>query len=391
MNTLPTISQRFSVEYQYRLLFTQGIFDSDNGLLDSLFLEYGGGEKVKAIFVVDKGVADHHPGLQNQIKAYAGKSKGIELTSIQVLPGGEEAKNDPVHVERVLKEIEARHICRHSFVVAVGGGGLIDMAGYAASLAHRGVRLLRIPTTVLAQNDAAVGVKNGVNYFGKKNFLGTFALPYAIINDSNFLSTLEDRDWISGMAEAMKVALLKDPEFFDFLEANAKTLRKRGSDEMNRLIHRCAEIHMEHISKGGDPFEQGSSRPLDFGHWSAHKMEQLTGYRMRHGEAVARGIALDVRYSCLMGWLDPEWMDRIHRVFTELGFDLTIPQGVSSVELLQGLIEFQEHLGGNLTIAMIRKPGEPFDVHEIDHDKMKQAIADQSDVPDTKISQNALS
>src|SRR5690606_2130347 len=166
--------------------------------------------------------------------------------------------------------INDNRICRHSFVIAIGGGAVIDMVGYAAAIAHRGVKLIRIPTTVLSQNDSAVGVKNSINIFGKKNFLGTFAPPYAIINDHFFLTTLEQRDWISGIAEAIKVALIKDDVFFADIEKNCEKLRDREMEAMQYLIYRCAEMHMQHIAKGGEPFESGSSRQLEFGHWAAH-------------------------------------------------------------------------------------------------------------------------
>ncbi len=390
MNPRPSINQSFSVTYRYSLHSTRDAFAPKNPLLDSLFGEFGRGHRIKALFVIDQGVARCFPDLQEQIGTYCDQSKHIEFRGALVLPGGEAAKNDPVHVEKVLRAIESEHICRHSFVVAIGGGALIDMVGYASALAHRGVRHIRIPTTVLAQNDAAVGVKNGVNYFGKKNFLGTFSIPFAVINDDTFLRTLDDRDWISGMAEAMKVALLKDPVFFDFLDRQAERLRQRDPESMNRLIHRCAEIHMQHIAQGGDPFERGSSRPLDFGHWSAHRLEYLTGYALRHGEAVAMGIALDLRYSCLKGWLNTDLLERIYAVFERLGFDLGIPLEEKRIaELLQGLEEFQEHLGGNLTLAMIREVGDPFDIHEVDLTLMRKAIDAQLRIPGSKISRNA--
>ena len=136
------------------------------------------------------------------------------LKKILIFKGGETEKNNKESFQKILKSINDYSICRHSFVITIGGGAIIDMAGYASTIAHRGVKLIRIPTTVLAQNDAAVGVKNSINEFGKKNFLGTFSPPYAIINDLNFLKTLNQRDWISGIAEAIKVALIKDSTFF---------------------------------------------------------------------------------------------------------------------------------------------------------------------------------
>ena len=121
----------------------------------------------------------------------------------------------------VHRAIHEYGIDRHAYVLAVGGGALLDMVGYAAATAHRGVRLVRVPTTVLSQNDSGIGVKNSVNAFGKKNFLGTFAPPFAVFNDFTFLTTLSDRDWRAGISEAIKVALLKDATFFAFLEEHA--------------------------------------------------------------------------------------------------------------------------------------------------------------------------
>ncbi|MEM9141864.1 MAG: 3-dehydroquinate synthase, partial [Bacteroidota bacterium] len=292
------IHQKFSVPYEYKLYFTQSLFATENPLFKTVFKGYEKDKVTKVFFVIDAGVDAHHPKLQKQIKGYCSAHNDIlDYTGCLVIPGGEQSKNDPAHVDAVLEKINAHSIDRHSFIVALGGGAVIDMVGYAAAIAHRGVKLIRIPTTVLSQNDSAVGVKNSVNYFGKKNFLGTFAPPYAIINDIDFLHTLEQRDWISGVAEAVKVALIKDSEFFDYLEANALRFRERETDSMQYMIYKCAKIHMAHIATGGDPFESGSSRPLDFGHWAAHKLEQMTNYTIRHGEAVAKGIALDVTYA----------------------------------------------------------------------------------------------
>jgi 3-dehydroquinate synthase len=260
--------------------------------------------------------------------------------------------------------------------VAIGGGALIDLAGYAASIAHRGVRLIRIPTTVLAQNDAAVGVKNGVNILGKKNFIGCFEPPHAVINDRHFLSTLDKRDWIAGIAEAVKVALIKDKSFYDYISEHVDDLKNRDGSAMQYLIYRCAELHMEHISKGGDPFEKGSSRPLDFGHWSAHKLEKMTGFELRHGEAVAKGMALDLIYASKIGMISDTLADEIIDLLIKIGFDLEIDVNnqAQTEELLSGIQEFREHLGGRLTITLIEGIGIKKDVHEIDIDKMKAAL-----------------
>ncbi len=374
---MKSIKQSFSVSYEYRLHFTAGLFSESNTLFKEILNEYKKNEKVKLFFVLDDGVLKHHPDLLENIANYCSINNAIiEYTNSVIVPGGEQSKNNSKYVDEIIRGIGANAICRHSFVIAIGGGAVIDMVGYAAAIAHRGVKLIRIPTTTLSQNDSAVGVKNSVNALGKKNFLGTFAPPYAIINDSEFLKTLEQRDWIAGIAEAVKVSLIKDETFFKYIEDNATKLEDRLSEPMEHVIFKCAEMHMEHIAKGGDPFESGSSRPLDFGHWAAHKLEQMTSYRLRHGEAVAKGIALDVTYAKHMNLISEDELSRILNTMQRIGFNLEIPveNEKETSTLLAGIEEFREHLGGELTITLISGIGKKYDVHHIDTAVMKQAI-----------------
>ncbi|MEL6580612.1 MAG: 3-dehydroquinate synthase, partial [Cyanobacteria bacterium J06621_12] len=262
---IQSIQQKVQVNFAYGVHFTRGLFNLDNPLLSEVV---GAVDQPKSIIVaVDDGVLEQHPQLVSQIEAYTNHfSDKLNLAAKPiVVPGGEAAKNDPLLINKIQIIIEQVGLCRHSYVLAIGGGAVVDMVGYAAATAHRGVRLIRIPTTVLAQNDSGVGVKNGVNAFGKKNFLGTFAPPAAVLNDFDFLTTLSDRDWRSGIAEAVKVALIKDQDFFEFISSNAEKLSQRDGSAMEQLIYRCCELHLDHIANYGDPFEMGSSRPLDFG------------------------------------------------------------------------------------------------------------------------------
>jgi 3-dehydroquinate synthase len=284
-------------------------------------------------------------------------------------------------VVEILELIHRHHIDRHNYVVVVGGGALLDMVGLAAATAHRGVRLIRIPTTTLAQDDSGVGVKNGVNAFGKKNFIGTFAPPFAVINDFDLLASLSDRDKRAGYIEAVKVACIRDSEFFDRLEQDAVALANFEPEAMKHLIRRSAELHLNHIANGGDPFEMGSARPLDFGHWAAHKLEQMSGYRLRHGEAVAIGIALDVLYSVRQGLLARPAAERILSLLERLGFTLFDPEleSVSAsgeLGVLEGLEEFREHLGGELTITLLSDIGCGLEVHSMDIRHVRQALQD---------------
>jgi 3-dehydroquinate synthase len=378
------IIQQFSVPFQYSVHFTNGLFNIENPLFSQAFLNDGNFTPRKLYFVIDSGVAARYPNLLIDIENYVQHYPQLFRLCAKpvIMPGGEACKNDYSLVEQIQKAVNDYGIDRHSYIVGIGGGALLDMVGFAAAVSHRGVRLVRIPTTVLAQNDSAVGVKNSINAFRKKNFLGTFAPPFAVLNDFDFLLTLDDRDWRAGIAEAVKVALIKDIDFWHFLKNNAQALAQREMEAMQTLIHRCAQLHMEHIG-GGDPFEMGSSRPLDFGHWSAHKLEQLTNYELRHGEAVAIGIALDCIYSHLVGMLSKPELDEILDVMEEIGFNLFTPvllqkeenqQKLTQLAVIKGLSEFREHLGGRLTIMLLEKTGKGKEVNQIDSDLVEKAI-----------------
>lgn len=379
---LQSLQQDVNVNFSYGVHFTRGLFATSNPLLSEVVEATN--NTVKSIMVaVDGGLLEQHPQLlmhiSNYVNHYADKLNLVAEPII--IPGGEASKNNPALIEQIHRLIEQVGLCRHSYILAIGGGAVVDMVGYAAATAHRGVRLIRIPTTVLAQNDSGVGVKNGINAFGKKNFLGTFAPPYAVLNDFDFLSTLSDRDWRSGIAEALKVALIKDRDFFEFISNNAKNLALRDAEAMEYLIYRCCQLHLEHIANYGDPFEMGSSRPLDFGHWAAHKLEHLTNYRLRHGEAVAIGMALDCNYSYLVGLLNKAEWDQVITTLKQLGFELYDPalginlgSEASEDSIFAGLTEFREHLGGELAIMLLKKLGEGLEVNQVNIDIYRKAI-----------------
>jgi 3-dehydroquinate synthase len=274
-------------------------------------------------------------------------------------------------VRQIWEALDAAHIDRHSYALVIGGGAFLDAAGYAVATAHRGVRLVRFPTTTLSQDDSGVGVKCAINGFGKKNWIGAFAVPFAVINDFRFLATQDEATCRAGLIEAVKVSLVKDREFFGWIESHAAELAALAPAVLEECVERSALLHARHIATGGDPFETGSSRPLDFGHWAAHKLEALTGYSLSHGPAVAVGLALDTLYSSQSGLLEPQLADRVLRVLDELKL-ATYHPALDWVDdggrrrIFDGLDEFREHLGGELTVLLLRDLGEGVDVHEMD-------------------------
>ncbi len=378
---MSVIQRSIKVGYELRVYFTQAAFDPANLVLKAVLGAAPSHRLHKTLVVMDESLAQAQPDLPRQIENYfAAHADSLALVCPPIIiEGGERTKNSYFHVSEIHSHIDRYHIDRHSYVIGVGGGALLDMVGLAAATAHRGVRHVRVPTTTLAQCDSGVGVKNGINAFGKKNFIGTFTPPVAVVNDCQMLASLSPRDKRAGYVEAVKVALIRDAQFFEEIERDANPLREFDVATMQRLIHRCAELHLDHIAISGDPFEFGSARPLDFGHWSAHKLEQLSEYRIRHGEAVAIGIALDLIYSRKLGCLDVASVERALCLLEALGFDLFANEllhvdSQHSLIILDGLEEFREHLGGELTVTLLNGIGQGFEVHEMNLPIVIEAI-----------------
>jgi 3-dehydroquinate synthase len=376
-----SIQQRFSVAFEYPVVFTERMFDPGNPTLESALCTRER-KRHRALCVVDEGVWSAWPELAAQLEAYGrAHSETLQWAGAPlVVPGGERSKQDSGVVDQVHARLHELGIDRHSFVIIIGGGAVLDAVGFAAATTHRGVRVIRVPTTVLAQNDAGIGVKNGINAFGAKNFLGSFAPPWAVINDVAFLATLSGRDKRAGLAEAVKVSLIRDAMFFAWLRDNASGLREFQPEALVRSIRRGAELHLQHIAQGGDPFELGSARPLDFGHWAAHKLESLSAHRLRHGEAVAIGMAIDTRYSVEAGLLSPADGDMIVNLLCSLGFRLwdealELKDARGKPRVLAGLEEFREHLGGELTVTLLSGIGKSVDVHQLDERHVLSAVS----------------
>ena len=381
MNGVRTAQQRITVNWDFPVVFTHALFAPANPVLADTLNRLGENRRHRAMIFIDGHVAGALPDLVSQAAAYfAAHPDRLELIGApQIVTGGEAVKNDFGLVDRFMRVMLEAHLDRQSFVIIVGGGAVMDAVGLAAALVHRGLRQVRVPTTVLGQNDAGVGVKNGVNFLGGKNAIGTFAPPFAVLNDFDFLLTLPDRDWLCGVADAFKVSIIRDRAFFDDLVASAEKYPARDFAAMQDLVIRCAEIHLEHIRTNGDPFEYGRARPLDFGHWSAHKLELISHFRISHGEAVASGVLLDSNYAALQSWISPDEAAAIRDGLRRSGFqlwfdelDLREPDG--SRTIFGGLRDFQEHLGGELTVTFPRGLGARQEVHEIDLALMERAL-----------------
>lgn len=355
------------VTFKHRVIFTRNAFSPDNPALAEVLAE-GGGRRVIAL--IEETVAAVRPELMDAVPDYFAEG-GPEFRGLLVAPGGEACKADDQLVKQVWEAIETARLDRHSYVLVIGGGAFLDAVGYAAATAHRGMRLVRFPTTTLSQDDSGVGVKCAVNAFGKKNWVGSFAVPFAVINDFQFLHTQDEETRRIGLIEAVKVALVRDREFFDWIVEHLDALAALEPAALEACVEKSALLHARHISGGGDAFETGSSRPLDFGHWAAHKLEAMSHYQLFHGPAVAVGLALDVMYSARSGLLKFAVADDVLRVLHTLGMPIYHPaldwrDDSGRRRVFDGLDEFREHLGGELTVLLLKDAGVGVDVHQFD-------------------------
>jgi 3-dehydroquinate synthase len=373
--------QRFSVNFEYPVVFCRGALNTSEPSLAWCIARLEPERRHPLFVVLDGGLVAAQPDLPRAVERYAAAhTEHVQLVAPPLtVPGGETVKNDPAHVADLHARLADARLDKQGALLIIGGGAVLDAAGYAGSTTHRGVRVVRMPSTVLSQNDAGVGVKTSVNGFGSKNFFGTFAPPFAVINDVELLATLPARDLRAGMAEAVKVALIRDVSLFEWMEQHAAALREGERNLLEISVRRCAELHLRHIATGGDPFERGSARPLDYGHWAAHKLETLSQHELRHGEAVAIGMALDACYAVEKGMLTDAARLRLHALLRALGLPVYHPllraeaQGKSVI--LEGLREFREHLGGALSVTLLTAIGAGVEVRDMDPQAIARAIA----------------
>jgi len=366
------IKQDFDININYKVLFTTNCICIDNAHIFNLFIFYIRYIKVKQvtpiIFILDHKVYLNFKNLFQDFDIFNILYKYIihNYRYPFLIKGGEYVKNNIQLFNNIIGMMHINKLCRHSYMDLIGGGALLDTCGFISNIVHRGIRLIRVPTTILSQNDSGVGIKAGINFFKKKNFIGSFLIPNFVINDYKFLLSLDNRMWKSGISEAIKVSLIRDLNFFWYIKTNFKFLLCKNVIIIKNIIYHCSKLHMYHISVYNDPFEQGISRPLDFGHWLAHKLEQIADYKILHGEAVALGIITDCIYSYLINYLiNLNYFDIIN-LFLDLKYVLYYPylnKFNNKYFLINSLIEFREHLGGILTIMLINKIGVTSNTH----------------------------
>ena len=273
------------------------------------------------------------------------EAAGYAVAQVE-MPDGEEYKNSTT-LNRIYDDLLAAGVDRSSFIVALGGGVVGDVAGYAAATWLRGIPFVQVPTTLLAQVDSSVGGKTGIDHPKGKNLIGAFYQPRLVLIDVATLSTLDRRQFRAGLAEVVKYGMVIDRTFFEFVEANSEAILEMDPDLLIEVIHRSCQLKAQVVEL--DEKEAGLRAILNYGHTLGHAFEALSGYRsMVHGEAVAIGMALAARISVAKGLCSQEDISRLFALIARLGLSVEIPPYDRQL-LLNAIATDKKSKGGTVT------------------------------------------
>jgi 3-dehydroquinate synthase len=318
----------------------------------------GLGERLKAFKLSPKTAVVSNPTVFALYGAQVVNSltdAGFEISTI-IIPDGEEYK-DYNWTYHILTEFLKHGLDRRSCVVALGGGVIGDISGFAASTYMRGINFVQVPTTLLAQVDSSVGGKTGVNHSLGKNMIGTFYQPRLVWVDVKTLSSLRRRDFASGIAETIKYGIIRDPDLFDYMEKKRDAINSLDATALSHIIRRSCSIKADIVSK--DERESGLRAILNFGHTIGHAVETETRYeQFTHGEAVGLGMCLEAALSESMGMLDPGVTRRIAELIAAYGLPTVLPEGIDVHRLLPHMKLDKKNVAGELTFILPAAVGE---------------------------------
>ncbi|RFC39807.1 MAG: 3-dehydroquinate synthase [Candidatus Nitrotoga sp. CP45] len=302
------------------------------------------------------------------------QAHGVDMIPI-ILPDGEQYKN--VETLGLIYDALLSHRCeRNTPLVALGGGVIGDMTGYAAATYLRGVPFIQIPTTLLAQVDSSVGGKTGINHPLGKNMIGAFYQPQVVLADITTLNTLKDQELRAGIAEVIKYGLIRDLSFFEWLEQNMEKLLARDADALQYAITRSCQNKAEVVA--ADERESGERALLNLGHTFGHAIETGMGYgTWLHGEAVAAGTIMAADLSCRLGWLSKEDVDRIRSLFERTGLPVVAPAlGVEKYLQLMGLDK--KVVGGKIRFVLLKSIGCAVISGDVEPELLRQTLVANS-------------
>ncbi len=295
----------------------------------------------------------------------------FQLTEV-ILPDGEQYKTLD-ELNRIFDRLLEQRHNRTTTLIALGGGVVGDMCGFAAACYQRGVDFIQIPTTLLAQVDSSVGGKTGVNHPRGKNMIGAFHQPLCVLADVNVLSTLPDRELAAGLAEVIKYGLITDAPFFDWLEQNIDKLLARDEQALTEAVLRSCQNKAQVVA--GDEKEHGRRAILNFGHTFGHAIETHQGYgNWLHGEAVATGMVMAVDLSVRLGWVQPELRERTRALLQQCALPVTPPGDMTQESFLALMSIDKKVVSGQLRLVLLKRLGQAVVTSEITQERLEEFL-----------------
>lgn len=319
--------------------------------------------KVKRIFIItDENVFDLHKSFIDKL--------GNRTIGIKVIKPGEESKSVDLILD-IYKELIKCNADRKTAIAAIGGGVVGDVSGFAASTFMRGLNVIHIPTTLLAQCDSSIGGKTGFNFMNIKNIIGTFYQPLLVYIDVHFLKTLSDREYISGLAEVIKYGFACDKNLFHYVEENKLGIKEREMDKLFHIVNQCVKIKGELIEK--DEYDHGLRQVLNFGHTIGHGIESINKFRLSHGEAVAVGMNLEAYMAFRMGYISEIEYKRLANIIKYFGLPTAV-EGINIDELLQFMSKDKKKISDGIKFSLPETIGSAIILKEIKQNIIKESI-----------------
>ena len=319
------------------------------------------------LLLTDSNVADHY-------LAAVRSALALSEAQIMVVAAGESSKRFEV-LNRVLDWMLAQRLPRDGVLIALGGGVIGDLGGFAAAIYQRGIDFIQLPTSLLAQVDSSVGGKTGINHAAGKNMIGAFHQPIAVLADTDTLQTLPPRELRAGLAEVIKYALLGDADFLQWLEANMSQLLALDTSALAHAIHHCCAMKARIVA--ADEREAGQRALLNLGHTFGHAIEAHAGYgAVLHGEAVAIGMLMAARMSAALGWISSEELQRVARLLQQAELPTAVPAGMSADDFLVLMASDKKVAAGRLRLVLLKSLGQAVLCADYPDAALRQTLAD---------------
>ncbi|WP_300670008.1 hypothetical protein [Desulfoluna sp.] len=377
----PTYTQKFQTHHHYPVCFTTDLFAGDNQTIRQTLTQMGHDHPTRCAVFIDSGVVARNRTLIKQITRYFQKEHPFfDLCHPPfVLSGGESVKNNRRLLDEILSITHTHHLTPDGLVFLVGGGAFLDAAGSALAQCRGGIRAANIPTSTLSQCAAGIGTLRFMNACGIKNFSAIAAPPYAVFIDFSLLKTLPFEHHLSGMAEAFKMALATDAEFFSVLVKKARKIHQNDPATVEKVVYKTALLHLEKIQASSDPFSESTTGPSGLGCRVAHWLETRSGDKLTHGHALSVGVALNACYAhCTESLAEEEFSRFIHAMLT-CGLPvwnrfLETRTEIGELELKNELIQYQENPLSNHPLMVPEGIGALKPVPRIDFDVLEKSV-----------------